>query len=30
MPGFESQNEKWSINNEGIGVQSSDELVELA
>ena len=30
MPGFESQNEEWCISNEGIGVQSSDELVELA
>lgn len=25
MSGFESQNEEWSISNEGIGVQSADE-----
>lgn len=25
MSGFESQNEEWSISNEGIGVQSSNE-----
>lgn len=25
MSGFESHNEEWSISNEGIGVQSSDE-----
>lgn len=27
MSGFESQNEEWSISNEGIGVQSSNELL---